>query len=46
MEVVELSNDDYNHLFGGDSGGKPEAPTDLPVPVIGDSVWVSSNLAL
>ena len=45
MEVIELSNDDYNHLFGGDSGGKPDAPADLPAPWIGDSVWVSSVFA-
>lgn len=41
MEVIEVSNDEYNHLFGGDSGGKSDAPADLPIPVSGDSVWVS-----
>ena len=42
MEVIEVSNDEYNHLFGGDSGGKSDAPADLSIPVEGDSVWVSS----
>ena len=41
MEMIELSNDEYNTLFGGDSGGKPDAPVGLETPVDGESVWVS-----
>jgi hypothetical protein len=43
MEMIELSNDEYIKLFGGDSGGKPDAPANLVAPVDGDSVWVSTN---
>lgn len=38
MELVELSNDDYDALFGGDSGGSSVPPMDPPIH--GDSLWV------
>jgi hypothetical protein len=40
MEMVEVTNDEYRDLFGGDSGGKPDAPVGLEAPVDADSVWV------
>lgn len=40
MEMVEVTNDEYRDLFGGDSGGKPHAPPGLDAPVDADSVWV------
>jgi len=40
MEMVEVTNDEYRDLFGGDSGGKPDAPVGLKPPVDGDSVWI------
>lgn len=44
MEMVEVTNDEYRDLFGGDSGGKPNAPSGLEPPVNGDSMWVSVRL--
>jgi 1-aminocyclopropane-1-carboxylate deaminase len=40
MEMVEVTNDEYRDLFGGDSGGKPDAPAGLEAPVDANSVWV------
>ena len=40
MELVELTNDEYNDLFGSESGGRPEPPAGLAPPVPGDSLWV------
>ena len=41
MEMIELSNDEYNHLFGGDFGGRSAAPKNLPISMMGDALWVS-----
>jgi 1-aminocyclopropane-1-carboxylate deaminase len=41
MELVEVSAEEYNDLFGGDWGGQSEAPKSLQAPVPRDSVWVS-----
>jgi len=40
MELVEVSAQEYTGLFGGDWGGKSQAPKSLQAPVVGDSVWV------
>ena len=40
MELVEVSAQDYNDLFGGDFGGSPEPPQNLPPPVPGNSIWI------
>jgi 1-aminocyclopropane-1-carboxylate deaminase len=40
MELVEISAEEYNDLFGGDWGGQSEAPKSLEAPVPLDSVWV------
>jgi len=40
MELVELSNKDYMAHFGGESGGKPEAPPGLDPPIPGRSLWI------
>jgi hypothetical protein len=40
MELVEVSAEEYKDLFGGDFGGKSEAPKSLQAPVRSDSVWV------
>lgn len=40
MELKELSQEEYNELFGGDSGGSPAAPIGLNPPVPGSSLWV------
>jgi hypothetical protein len=40
MELVEVSAEEYNDLFGGDWGGQSEAPKSLQAPVPNDSVWV------
>jgi len=39
MELVEVNNDEYANMFGGEWGGPTEPPA-LPAPVPGDSVWV------
>ena len=38
MELIELSNQDYEALFGGDWGGSSIPPMDPPV--FGESLWV------
>jgi 1-aminocyclopropane-1-carboxylate deaminase len=41
MELVELSPDDYNSLFGSERGGSgDEAPIQLDPPTPGDSLWI------
>jgi 1-aminocyclopropane-1-carboxylate deaminase/D-cysteine desulfhydrase-like pyridoxal-dependent ACC family enzyme len=51
MELIELSNEDYNNLFGSAMGGTgtggggnscvvDEPPARLTPPVYGDSVWI------
>lgn len=40
MELVQVSAQDYNDLFGGDFGGSPEPPKNLPPPVPGKSIWI------
>jgi hypothetical protein len=40
MELVELPPQEYQRLFGGDWGGNPVPPQDLPPPVMGSSLWV------
>ncbi len=40
MELVEVSVQDYNDLFGGDFGGSPEPPKNLPPPIPGKSIWI------
>ncbi|KAL3935775.1 MAG: hypothetical protein SGBAC_008776 [Bacillariaceae sp.] len=40
MEIVELSQDEYGSLFGGDYGGSPTPPIGLVPPLQGDSLWV------
>lgn len=40
MELIEVSPEDYNMLFGGDFGGKTEPPLCLPPPVHNDSLWI------
>jgi hypothetical protein len=40
MELVELSHEKYQHLFGGYDGGSPSPPPELEPPCPGNSVWV------
>lgn len=40
MEVVELSQEEYVNLFGGDFGGSPTPPPGLAPPLESDSIWV------
>jgi hypothetical protein len=40
MELVQLTNQEYNDLFGSDWGGSPVPPLGLNPPVPEDSVWV------
>jgi len=40
MELVEVSNDKYRELFGGESGGASAAPKGIKPPVPGNSVWI------
>jgi len=40
MEIVEVSNDEYKELFGGDSGGASAPPPGLVPPIPGNSVWI------
>lgn len=40
MELIELSPQDYNAVFGGDWGGNVDAPPSLHPPVPGKSIWV------
>jgi 1-aminocyclopropane-1-carboxylate deaminase len=40
MELVELSNDEYQNLLASTERSVDVAPHDLPPPVYGDSVWV------
>lgn len=40
MEIVELSQEEYASLFGGDYGGSPTPPIGLHPPLEGDSLWV------
>ena len=39
MELIELSNDRYNELFGGPNGGSIQPPAELEPPV-SKSVWI------
>lgn len=43
MDLVEVSADEYKTMFGGDWGGRVEAPKSLQAPVAGDSVWVGDT---
>jgi len=38
MEMIQVKNDVYNEMFGGQDGGSAIAPIDAPVP--GNSLWV------
>lgn len=40
MELRQVSNDQYQQLFGGTSGGRQSPPPSLEPPVPNDSVWV------
>lgn len=40
MELVELSNTEYNNLFGGDAGGSLAPPPLLNAPDTVESVWI------
>lgn len=40
MELVELSNNEYGDLFGGDAGGRLTPPPALDLPIPGNSVWI------
>ena len=40
MELRELSNDEYNDLFGGDAGGSLSPPALLNPPDPEESVWI------
>ena len=40
MELVELSHEKYQHLFGGYDGGSPSPPPELEPPCPGNSLWV------
>jgi hypothetical protein len=46
MELVELTQQEYVDLFDSYWGGSPEPPLGLDPPASGDSLWVSSFLAL
>lgn len=45
MELVELTNDEYQYFFGSTSGGKPDAPDSLEPPCPGNSLWVRFGVA-
>ena len=40
MEIIEVSNDDYNERFGGNDGGSETAPSEIDPPVPMKSLWV------
>lgn len=40
MELVELSNNEYTHLFGGDAGGRLDPPPLLDPPDPVESLWI------
>lgn len=40
MEIIELSNEEYQTLFGGDSGGSSMPPIGVDPPGRGASLWV------
>lgn len=40
MELIELSQEEYGTLFGGEYGGPIGPPPALDPPVPGDSIWV------
>ena len=41
MELQEMSSEEYNHLFGGDSGGRVEPPPGLIPPIPQQqSLWI------
>jgi 1-aminocyclopropane-1-carboxylate deaminase len=40
MEMIELTNEKYQDLFGGSWGGNHEAPLELVPPGSSDSIWV------
>jgi 1-aminocyclopropane-1-carboxylate deaminase/D-cysteine desulfhydrase-like pyridoxal-dependent ACC family enzyme len=45
MELVELSNEEYKRIFGGDNGGSVVAPEDIDPPVPYKSLWVPQGAA-
>jgi len=40
MEIVEISNDQYKEIFGGDEGGSATAPSEIDPPIPMNSLWV------
>lgn len=42
MEIRELTHNEYNDLFGSESGGRSEPPPGLAPPDPGNSLWVST----
>ena len=40
MDMVELSDKEYNNLFGSDWGGSNEPPFAIQPPIPGDSLWI------
>jgi 1-aminocyclopropane-1-carboxylate deaminase len=40
MELIEVSPQDYNDMFGGDFGGSSDPPQSLAPPISGESLWI------
>ena len=40
MEIIELTNDEYQGFFSTTTGGRQRAPVGIDPPVDGDSLWV------
>ena len=40
MELVQVSNDDYNNMFGGEDGGSASAPSEIEPPIPMKSIWI------
>lgn len=45
MELIELSNKEYEVFFGSESGGKAEAPLGLQPPILNKSLWIPQGCA-
>jgi 1-aminocyclopropane-1-carboxylate deaminase len=45
MELIELSNKEYEAFFGSESGGKAEAPIGLHPPIPNKSLWIPQGCA-
>ena len=40
MEIVEVSNEEYNKMFAGEDGGHASAPKEIDPPVPMKSLWI------